>query len=131
MIVLDTHALLWWVSGDARLSTATHQAIERELDRGAIVISSISLWEIAMLIERGRLALSMDLDAWLATVGEIDAVRFFPVDNDIALQSVRLPGDFHEDPADRFIVSTARRLAAPLVTADEKIRTYPHVQTIW
>lgn len=131
MIVLDTHALLWWVSGDARLSTAAHQAIERELDRGAIVISSISLWEIAMLIERGRLALSMDLDAWLATVGEIDAVRFFPVDNDIALQSVRLPGDFHKDPADRFIVSTARRLAAPLVTADEKIRTYPHVQTIW
>ena len=54
-----------------------------------------------------------------------------PVDNVIAVRSTELPGDFHKDPADRFIVATARKLSAPLVTADEKIRAYAHVRTIW
>jgi PIN domain nuclease of toxin-antitoxin system len=54
-----------------------------------------------------------------------------PVDVDIALKSVHLPGQFHKDPADRMIVATARKLAVPLVTKDEKIRAYPHVKTIW
>ncbi|SOZ37090.1 Ribonuclease VapC (fragment) [Cupriavidus neocaledonicus] len=84
-----------------------------------------------MLVERGRLVLTMDVDAWLATVAKIDVVRFLPVDAGIAVKSVNLPGDFHKDPADRMIVTTARMLAAPLVTRDEKIRAYPHVRTIW
>ena len=84
-----------------------------------------------MLVERGRLVLTMDVDAWLATVAEIDVVRILPVDASIAVKSVNLPGDFHKDPADRMIVTAARMLAAPLVTRDEKIRAYPHVRTIW
>lgn len=131
MIVLDTHALLWWASGDAQLSTKAARAIKAELAGGQIVVSSISAWELALLVDRGRLALSVDIETWLATVGEIEAVRFVPVDNAIALKSVQLPGDFHKDPADRLIVATARQLAAPLITADEKIRAYAHVQTIW
>lgn len=54
-----------------------------------------------------------------------------PVDGEIAVKSVRLPGDFHKDPADRIIVATAHKHAAPLVSADEKIRSYPHVRAIW
>ena len=84
-----------------------------------------------MLVNRGRLDLTMDIEEWLTVVGQIEAVRFVPVDNEIGLKSVELPGDFHKDPADRLIVATARKLAAPLVTADDKIRAYPHVQTIW
>ena len=132
MIVLDTHILIWWATGDiSKLSTAAHAAIQTELAEGEIVISAISSWELAALVAKGRIALSMDTDAWLDAVQQLEAVRFMPVDNQIAVKSVTLPGEFHKDTADRMIVATARQLSAPLVTADEKIRTYPHVRTIW
>lgn len=131
MIVLDTHTLVWWVTGDATLSKKALKAIEREQNGGSIIVSAISAWEIAMLVAHGRLVLSMDASSWLATVAEIEAVRFYPVDIEIAAKSVDLPGEFHKDPADRMIVATARKLAAPLVTKDDKILNYPHVKTIW
>lgn len=131
VIVLDTHTLLWWVNVDHLLSKKAKTAIDRELEGGQIVVSTISAWEIAMLVEQEKLVLSMDVETWLAAVAEIEVVRFMPVDTEIAIKSVKLPGEFHKDPADRMIVATARRLAAPLVTRDEKIRAYPHVKTIW
>ncbi len=131
MIVLDTHALVWWANGEDALSKKAKTAIERELDGGQIIVSAISAWEIAMLVERERLVLSMDVASWLTTVSAIDAVRFVPIDVEIGLKSVDLPGEFHKDPADRMIVATARKLAVPLVTRDEKIRAYKHVKTIW
>lgn len=131
MIVLDTHTLVWWVSDDPLLSKSARTAIEREQPDGDIVVSSISAWEIAMLVERGKLVLSMDVGSWLSTVAQIDAVHFLPVDVEVATKSVDLPGDFHKDPADRMIVATARKLAVPLVTKDDKIRAYAHVKTIW
>ncbi|WP_116134794.1 type II toxin-antitoxin system VapC family toxin [Trinickia diaoshuihuensis] len=131
MIVLDTHALVWWVTGDSTLSKKAKAAIEREIDGGDILVSSISAWEIAMLVDREKLVLSMDVASWLAAVAEIEAVRFIPVDAEIAVKSVELPGDFHKDPADRMIVATARKFAVSLVTKDEKIRDYAHVRTIW
>ena len=132
MIVLDTHVLLWWVTQqDMRLSTAADELIRSELKSGQIAISSITAWEIAMLIQRKRIALAMELREWLAIVGQITGVRFVPVDNAIAVESESLPGEFHRDPADRMIIATARKLGAPLLTMDEKIRNYPHVRTIW
>ncbi|PMS15098.1 VapC toxin family PIN domain ribonuclease [Trinickia dabaoshanensis] len=131
MIVLDTHALVWWVSGDPTLSKKAKAAIDRELAGGEILVSSISAWEIAMLVEREKLVLSMDVGSWLATVADIEAVRFVPVDSEIAIKSVELPGEFHKDPADRMIVATARKFSVSLVTKDEKIRAYTHVRTIW
>lgn len=132
MIVLDTHALLWWANGErAQLSAAAASAIDAEMDGGQILVSSMSAWELAMLVERGRVALSMDVASWLDTLSRIDAVQIVPVDSEIAVKSVQLPGDFHKDPADRIIVATARKFAAPLVSADEKIRSYPHVRAVW
>lgn len=131
VIVLDTHALVWWVNGDDLLGKKARAAIDREHDGGEIIVSSISVWEISQLVERGKLTFSMDVAAWLSAVNEVEAVRFVPVDNEIATSSVKLPGDFHKDPADRMIVATARMLAAPLITKDQKIRAYPHVKTIW
>ena len=132
MIILDTHTLVWWASGiKAQVSVAAMEAIEAEMAGGDILVSSISAWELAMLVDRGRIDLSMDIERWLSVVGQIEAVRFVPMDNEIALKSVALPGEFHKDPADRIIVATARKFAAPLVTADERIRAYPHVKTIW
>jgi len=131
VIVLDTHTVVWWVSGDATLSKKAKAAIEQELDGGEILVSAISAWEIAMLVEREKLVLSLDVASWLHTVSAIDAVRFVPVDPEIAINSVNLPGEFHKDPADRMIVATARKFGVPLVTKDEKIRAYAHVKTVW
>lgn len=131
MIALDTHALVWWATGDPGLSAKAKAAINRELNGGEILVSAISAWEIAMLVEREKLVLSMDVGSWLATVQAIEAVHLVPVDPEIAVKSVELPGEFHKDPADRMIVATARKFAVPLVTKDEKIRAYAHVKTIW
>lgn len=132
MIVLDTHVLLWWANGSDALSDAAGQAIKKTLAQmGEIIISSISAWEISMLINKGRLILSMDAASWIDEVSQIDGVRFVPVDNEIGIQSTNLPGAFHQDPADRMIVATARSLAVPLVTADKKIINYDFVKTIW
>ncbi|MDB5832440.1 MAG: twitching motility protein PilT [Caballeronia sp.] len=131
MIILDTHTLIWWATNDAALSKRAKNAIEREQAGGEIIVSAISAWEIAMLVERETVAFSMDVEDWLATVAQIPGVRFAPVDVDISVKSVQLPGEFHKDPADRLIVATARKFAAPLVTKDLKIRAYAHVKTIW
>ena len=132
MIVIDTHILVWWVSGDKSLSTIAAKTINETLDSGSeVIISSISAWEIAMLIEKGRLVLSMDVESWIDEVTQIDGVRFVPVDNEIGIKSTMLPGEFHKDPADRMIVATARKLAIPLITADERIINYEHVKTVF
>ena len=132
MIVLDTHILIWWVTADlTKLSPNAISAINQELAGGEIIISSITAWEIAMLIAKERIVISMDLNDWLSTIEQIEAVRFYAVENDIAVKSVVLPGEFHKDPADRMIVATARKLGCGLVTADEKILNYQHVKSIW
>ncbi|MBN7797392.1 type II toxin-antitoxin system VapC family toxin [Parahaliea mediterranea] len=133
MIVLDTHVLVWWVNGDSQLSKKAKATIDKELasEDGVVVVSSISAWEIAMLVNADRLILTMGVDDWLATVSEIEGVRFTSVDNEVAVESTRLPGAFHKDPADRMIVALARHLNAALITADNAIRGYKHVKSIW
>ena len=132
MLILDTHVLVWWVNGSDSLSKVAEKAIKKTLAQGSeIIVSSITAWEVSMLINSGRLTLSMDVESWFAEISQIDGVRLSPVDNEIAIRSTVLPGSFHKDPADRMIVATARKLAVPLVTADEKIRNYEHVKTIW
>ena len=132
MIVADTHILLWWFNSDVeKLSASSLAALENERNGGSILVSSITAWEIAMLVERGRIGLGRDVLGWLAAVSLVDAVRFVPIDNEIAVLSTQLGPEFHRDPADRYIVATCLKLSAPLVTADRQIRAYPHVRTIW
>ena len=132
MIVLDTHALIWWVTGDSRLSTAARTVLDAaSQDGGEVLVSAISAWEIAMLVQRDRLALAMDLEEWLRAVESIEGVTVVPISVSLAVQSVNLPGEFHKDPADRMIVALARERNAQLVTADEKIQAYPHVRWLW
>jgi PIN domain nuclease of toxin-antitoxin system len=132
MIVIDTHVLLWWTSSqDGKLTKTAVNNIEANLADGEILISAITSWEIGMLLQKGRLVLSMPITDWLAVVASIERIRFVPVDNDIAVHSTSLPGEFHKDPADRMIVATARHFNAPLITADEKIQKYEYVQTLW
>jgi len=131
MIVLDTHVLIWWISDPEKLSSKATKLIETEKKQGQIFISSISVWEIYLLVQKDRLTITMNLDAWFAEIERLPFVQFVPVDNRIAATSVVLPGDFHADPADRIIVATAREKGAKLITADDRIRKYSHVQSIW
>jgi PIN domain nuclease of toxin-antitoxin system len=132
VIVLDTHALLWWVEDDtAKLSARAKREILSERAAGGIIVSSITAWEIALLVSKQRLALTIDIGVWLAKVARVDGLQFVPVDNDIAVAAVNLPGEIHRDPADRIIVATARHYNASLVSGDRQLRAYPHVNTVW
>ena len=131
MILLDTHVWVWWLARPEELTKSARQAVERELATGSVGISSFSVWELALLVQRKRLDLSVDLVEWVAESERIKGVTFHPVSNSIALQSVNLPGAFHPDPADRILVATARQLGATFVTGDAKIHRYPHVKTLW
>lgn len=97
-------------------------AIEIEAQDGEILVLAISAWEVAMLVKTGRLALTLDVEAWLDTVAQVPSIRFVPVDVRISVESGDLPGEFQKDPADRIIVATARHHSAPLISADSKIR---------
>jgi len=131
MIVIDTHVWLWWISNPENLAANAGEAIEKAVNDSSIIISSISVWETALLVEKGRLKLSVDIIDWVRKSESLPFIRFVPVDNTIALRSVALPGNFHSDPADRIITATAMTMGLPLVTKDDKILDYPHVETIW
>jgi PIN domain nuclease of toxin-antitoxin system len=131
VIVLDTHAWIWWLASPRLLSRAAAKVIADHQATEAIIVSCFSTWELATLVARGRVSLSLALSEWMREAEAQRGVRFQPVTNAIALESADLPGDFHADPADRIIVATARRLGAALVTRDEKIQKYRHVKTVW
>jgi PIN domain nuclease of toxin-antitoxin system len=131
MIVLDTHAWIWWVSNPEFLSEKAKQIIDEAVTNRNVLISSISTWEVAILVSRGRLKLTMSPADWVAASEALPFFDFVPVSNSIALKSVQLPGVLHNDPADRIIIATAISLGVVLVTKDEKIRNYEHVKTVW
>ncbi|HXA16159.1 MAG TPA: type II toxin-antitoxin system VapC family toxin [Thermoanaerobaculia bacterium] len=128
MILLDTHVWVWWVHGDP-IPFELRQAIELREDEG-FAVSAISCWEVAKLVEYGRLELPTDLSSWLNLALKESGVSLIPLTPRIAAESTRLPGDFHRDPADQIIVATARIHDLPLATCDEKIRAYPYIQLL-
>ncbi|WP_298437537.1 type II toxin-antitoxin system VapC family toxin [Geobacter sp.] len=131
MIVLDTHAWVWWVSSSEMLGAAARRAVDEAARAHELFVSTISAWEVAMLVEKGRLSLTLDVRDWIARSEALPFLTFVPLSNAIAVESVRLPGFPHADPADRIIVATALSLGAILVTKDEKISAYPHVKCLW
>jgi PIN domain nuclease of toxin-antitoxin system len=131
LIVLDTHAWIWWVNNPEHVSKSALKEIELAIEREEVYISSISCWEVALLVRKGRLELALPVKDWVARSEALPFVQFVPLDNRIALRSNLLEGELHEDPADRIIIATALSLGAPLISKDQKIRDYPHVKTIW
>ncbi|MBI4991011.1 type II toxin-antitoxin system VapC family toxin [Candidatus Gottesmanbacteria bacterium] len=131
MIVLDTHVLVWWLGLPDKLSPKAKRRIDGALSKNEILISSISIWEIYLLVKRGRLKLTMDIDTWMERVEALPFIRFVPVDNKIAAKSVSLPPPLHNDPADRMIIATALQENAVLITSDKRILKYHYVQTLW
>ncbi len=131
MIVLDTHALIWWAVGDRRLSARALRAIRAAARAGAVFASAISVLEIATAVRRGRLTLSVPFEQWLADLRALPELRLEPVSAEIAALAGSFDGTMHGDPADRIIAATARMLGARLVTADERLRGLPDVAAVW
>ncbi|MEI6704991.1 MAG: type II toxin-antitoxin system VapC family toxin [Deltaproteobacteria bacterium] len=131
MILLDTHTLLWWINDPSTLSNPAIKSIDAAVMSKSVHVSSISSWEIALLVERGRLRLALDVRDWISRCEALPFLTFVSVSNAIAIESVRLPDFPHADPADRIIAATALSLGAMLVTKDDKLRNYPYVKTIW
>ena len=131
MIVLDTHVWLWFISKPEGLSKRATQAVSAAVKEKSVLISSISAWEVALLVIKKRLKLSLDVTDWIAKSENLPFIQFIAVSNSIAIKSVNLPQPLHPDPADRIIIATALSAGAPLVTKDKKLLDYPHVKTIW
>lgn len=129
MIVLDTHIWVWWVHNPGQLSKSQQELIsENEAD--LIGVSAISCWEVAKLVELNRLTLPLEIGEWFEQALNYPGIQLLALSPEIAIESTRLPEKFHRDPADQMIVATARVYQCPLITSDEKILNYGHVETV-
>lgn len=128
--LLDTHILLWWLEDARRLSRAQSRAVSRASAARPLLVSEISFWEVACLMERGRIRLSRPLRDWLEEATAPPLVRRCGISPTVIAEMVALPGTQDWDPADRIIVATARVHAAKLVTADQRVIASGLVPTI-
>jgi PIN domain nuclease of toxin-antitoxin system len=125
LLLLDTHCWLWVHLGlMTRMSRASLAAIQNAESYGNLRVSVISIWELAMLEERGRVALPMNVRTWVEQALDKPGIAVAPLTPEIAIESVHLPGSMHGDPADRILVATARVLGATLVTKDGQLLRY-------
>lgn len=134
-LLLDTHIWLWLACGmQGKIGTSTLRAIEQAGQRRGLFISIISVWEIALLESKRRIVLPMPTQKWVARALDNPGIKLIALDEpEIVLDSCQLPEQFHADPADRFLVATARARNAVLVTADQRILDYSksgHVKTL-
>ena len=119
--LLDTHVLLWWLAGDPRLSRGQRRLISKASPESPLVLSDISLWEIATLHDLGRIEIDRPLREWLEQASAPPLVRRIGISPAVAAEVAALPASFHRDPADRIIVATVRLLGAKLLTSDHRI----------
>lgn len=133
-LLLDTHVWVWYVEDETkRFSRRIEPLVETAVRRGDVVISAISVWEIAVLEAARRIELNVDVRTWVGRALAFPGVRLKGLSPSIAIESTRLPGQLHGDPADRILIATARLLGAALVTCDETILTYAkkgHVRVV-
>lgn len=121
MILLDSHTFIWLVEGDQRLGPEAKTLIRSAYAVDSLFLSPISLWEIALQSSRGRLQFDRPLRPWLHDALRLTRARLVPISPEIALTCAELPQDFHGDPADRLIASTARVTADLLLTDNSKL----------
>lgn len=133
MIVIDTHALVWTMEADRRLGQGARRLIDAERIEAGAGIAPISIWEAAMLVDKGRLALPCAVADWFNRILSVPGFVLTPLDVATAADAGALPGNIHGDPADRLIIATARSLGCPVLTADNLVLAYAaagHVRAI-
>lgn len=129
MIVLDTHAWLWWLAAPERLSRTAEQAIERA---SRIGISTLSAWEVTMLALRGRISLDREASLWVGQALADERVEPLAPSANVAVSAGLLDAQsFPGDPVDRLIYATARSTGATLITRDAAIRAFDSASTLW
>ena len=129
--LLDTHAWLWWVTDDRRLSRRAKTTIDAAQRDNDVWLSLISVWEIARKVEKRQLTFDRPLVDWLDAATTMPGLQLVELTRPILVDSCALPSPFVGDPADQIIVATARQSGAVVVTKDRKIRQYTHARSIW
>src|SRR4051812_17096197 len=124
MILLDTHVLIWSLQDAAALGPEARILLNEQVLAEGLMISAITVWEIALLAKKSRIILGMDVMKWIEEVLALPGLILGALDPPIAVGSVMLPDDFHNDPADRIIIATARHYKLRLLTADQAILDY-------
>ena len=126
-VLLDTHVWIWLSLGDlSSLSARARKAMTPETPKW---IAAISCWELAKLVEKGRIGFTIPVLTWMRRSLNENNIRIADLTPEIAVESTELQG-FHRDPADQMIVATSRVLGLPLVTADQRIIEFAGVETI-
>jgi len=121
-LLLDTHIALWLDSGDDRLRASTRALIDGCWQNGgAILLSAITVWEIALLVDTGRIDLDVPVATWIERFLDRPGIEAVPLGHQAASRSYQLHHLEQRDPADRLLIATAIELACPLVTYDERI----------
>ncbi len=129
--LMDTHIWIWWNMQPENLSKKVITILEQADVKQPLLLSAISIWEFSKLVERGRLSISCDGQAWINEALDDPYLRVIPLSPEIAWHSTQLPKPFHHDPADQIIVATARHERVSLLSKDQLIRDYAHVKTLW
>ncbi len=131
MISIDTHIIIWDALKPEALSRKAKKAINQANENDGIVISEISLWEIAMLMKKNRLEIKVPFQEFIDLIISSNNYILKGITPKIADLSVNLPGEINQDPADRLICATSIIYKAPLVTADKNLLESKIVKTIW
>jgi PIN domain nuclease of toxin-antitoxin system len=128
VVVLDTHAWIWFTDAPDRLSPPARRAID---DAGAVGVSAVSIYELAQLVARRRISLTLPVRTWAERALAAEMVHPLPVTPPVAMAAALLGRDYPPDPFDRMILATARGRGAALVTADGALRAADPAGTVW
>ena len=129
--LMDTHVWIWWHTAPEKLSPAVRDTIINLDATDQLLMSVISVWEVAKLVEKNRLRLRIEIDQWVEQALNMSHFQLLPLSPEIAIESTRLPQPFHQDPSDQMIVASARLFDATVLTVDQQILSYPHVRALW
>lgn len=128
-VLLDTCAILWSVLEPKELTPRARQVLTDS--QTEVYVSPLSCAEIACLAERGRIELAQHWKPWYNHFIQHNGWQQIDIDLAIVQEAYSLPGDFHQDPADRILTATARLRHLAIVTGDRRLLAYPHVETVW
>ncbi|HLI76992.1 MAG TPA: type II toxin-antitoxin system VapC family toxin [Acidobacteriaceae bacterium] len=123
-LLLDTHIWVRFINGDPALPQSIVDAVETARLRGAVHVSVISVWEVALLVKRARLNLPLGVELWVEGALKLNGIDLLPLTPAIAIETVALPTPMHKDPADRTLVASARIERLRLVTLDGEILSF-------
>jgi PIN domain nuclease of toxin-antitoxin system len=124
MIVIDTHVLVWAMENNRSLGSEATALIDEATASDGAYVSAMTCWEVSMLVDRGKLGFRQGVRAWMDETLSQPGIFLAPVGLETGVEAGRLPGRPHGDPCDRIIMTTARILGCPLLTADGAILEY-------